>query len=155
MLKRHVLALMIFSGLSVAYILRTCMSVAAEKPSAGSSTRTMYTQFDWNDKKQGFALASFFIGYAITQIPGSYLAKAYGCKVVFGLGILFASLFSVITPLASNYTVLCALRIFTGMAEGVTFPVMAMMWTSWAPPEERCVPKHTQHAITSMTPHAQ
>jgi MFS family permease len=137
MLKRHVMVLMIFSGLSIAYILRTSMSVAAEKPSVGSITKTMYTEFGWTDKEQGFALASFFVGYALTQIPGSYCAKAYGCTNTFGLGVLGASVFTTLTPLASNYSMLCILRILTGMAEGVTFPVMAMIWTNWAPPKER------------------
>ena len=48
------------------------MSTAAQKPSANSTDATMYTEFGWTDTDEGLALGSFYIGYALTQIPGSY-----------------------------------------------------------------------------------
>ena len=80
--KRHQLAALVFVGLFVAYCLRTCMSTAAQKPKANSTVHTMYTDFGWSDRQQGLALGAFFFGYAVTQIPGSYWAKWYGCKQV-------------------------------------------------------------------------
>ena len=130
-LKRNALLANQFVAIFCAYCLRTCMSTAAQKPKAGSTVRTMYTEWGWTDGQQGLALAAFFMGYACTQIPGGYWANKYGCKLVFGVGIVGASAVTVVTPLASSFPALIALRILTGLFEGVTYPVMMLHQSKW------------------------
>ena len=118
---------------------------------------------------QSIILGSFFYGYVITQIPAGYLAgqKIVSCKWLFGFGILFTSMFTVLMPLAAktHYYLLLAIRVLEGMflqfsntvlfkirntrdlskiifcilglGEGVTFPVMHAMLAEWSPPLER------------------
>ncbi len=77
-------------------------------------------EFDWDGKTQGIVLGSFFWGYAITQLPGGILArKLEGGKLVFGVGVLFTGIFSIVTPLAARYSTdtLIAIRILMGLSE--------------------------------------
>ena len=68
---------------------------------------------------QSIILGSFFYGYVITQIPAGYLAgqKIVSCKWLFGFGILFTSIFTVLMPLAAktHYYLLLAIRVLEGM----------------------------------------
>ncbi|XP_064268493.1 sialin isoform X2 [Passer domesticus] len=96
-------------------------------------------KYSWDAETQGWILGSFFYGYIITQIPGGYLASRIGGKLLLGFGIFGTSVFTLLTPLAANLGVgyLIAVRALEGLGEGVTFPAMHSMWSSWAPPLER------------------
>lgn len=77
-------------------------------------------EFDWDEKTQGLVLASFFWGYVITQMPGGLLADKYGGKVTLGIGMLFSSIGTILTPLvARNYgpVALIVLRLIIGLAQ--------------------------------------
>ena len=54
-----------------------------------------------------------------TPLPGGILARKFGGKQVFGLGVLFSSLFSLLTPVAARWNVaaLIVVRVLTGLAE--------------------------------------
>ena len=45
---------------------------------------------------------SLFWGYTILQIPGGWLADRYGGKRVLGMGVLWWSFCTIITPAAKN-----------------------------------------------------
>ncbi|KAL8172660.1 UNVERIFIED_CONTAM: hypothetical protein K2H54_005622 [Gekko kuhli] len=96
-------------------------------------------KYNWNADTQGWILGSFFYGYIITQIPGGYLARQVGGKLLMGFGVLGTAVFTLFTPLAADLGVGCliAVRALEGLGEGVTFPAMHVMWSSWAPPLER------------------
>ena len=69
--------------------------------------------FDWTTSQQATVLGAFYYGYTVTQIPAGILARRYGGKLFFGLGILLSGIFTLLTPLASHLGVywLIALRI--------------------------------------------
>ncbi|KAK1338249.1 hypothetical protein QTO34_001364 [Cnephaeus nilssonii] len=96
-------------------------------------------RYKWDAETQGWILGSFFYGYIITQIPGGYVASKVGGKLLLGFGILGTSVFTLFTPIAADIGVgaLIVLRALEGLGEGVTFPAMHAMWSSWAPPLER------------------
>ncbi|KAM9315934.1 sialin [Gastrophryne carolinensis] len=96
-------------------------------------------KYNWDADTQGWILGSFFYGYIITQIPGGYIAGKIGGKLLLGSGILCTALFTLLTPLAADLGAgyLIAVRALEGLGEGVTFPAMHAMWSSWAPPLER------------------
>ena len=54
-----------------------------------------------------------------SQIPAGLLAERFGGKHVFGLGVLFAGLCNVLTPVAARDSVaaMLALRVLTGIGE--------------------------------------
>ncbi|XP_067388732.1 sialin isoform X1 [Emydura macquarii macquarii] len=157
---RYNLALLAFFGFFVLYALRVNLSVALvdmvetntslaknttskvcpEHPSALNIPRnTTGKKYSWDADTQGWILGSFFYGYIITQIPGGYLASKVGGKLLLGFGILIPAVFTLFTPLAADLGVgyLIAVRVLEGLGEGVTFPAMHAMWSSWAPPLER------------------
>ncbi|XP_040284583.1 sialin isoform X1 [Bufo bufo] len=96
-------------------------------------------KYEWDANTQGWILGSFFYGYILTQIPGGYIAGRIGGKLLLGFGILGTAVFTLLTPLAADLGAgyLIAVRALEGLGEGVTFPAMHAMWSSWAPPLER------------------
>ncbi|XP_053566413.1 sialin [Bombina bombina] len=156
---RYNLALMAFLGFFMVYALRVNLSVAlVEMVNTTSSDKVNQSdvcinqtvspvihhnskgkKYDWDAGTQGWILGSFFYGYILTQIPGGYIAGRVGSKMLLGLGILGTSIFTLLTPLAADLGAwyLVAVRALEGLGEGVTFPAMHAMWSSWAPPLER------------------
>ncbi|CAG9094167.1 hypothetical protein JYU34_012828 [Plutella xylostella] len=99
-----------------------------------------YGVFDWDEKTQGLILSGFYYGYAITQVPGGYLAEKFGGKWTLGLGLLSTALFTFLTPFvtrAGGATWLFILRVLQGMGEGPTMPALMIMLARWVPPHER------------------
>ncbi|KAM6355430.1 sialin isoform 3-T3 [Podargus strigoides] len=157
---RYNLAILAFFGFFLLYALRVNLSVALVDmvepntslaknmtsnvcPEHSSNINvprnTTGEKYSWDADTQGWILGSFFYGYIITQIPGGYLASKIGGKMLLGFGIFGTSVFTLLTPLAANLGVgyLIAVRALEGLGEGVTFPAMHSMWSSWAPPLER------------------
>eukprot|EP00299_Pterocystis_sp_00344_P018655 c9310_g1_i1.p1 GENE.c9310_g1_i1~~c9310_g1_i1.p1 ORF type:complete len:461 (+),score=86.86 c9310_g1_i1:48-1430(+) len=137
--KRYIMSIACFTGLFLAYLLRVCISVASQKPAAGSNEVTMYTELGWNSENQGIVLGAFYAGYILTQVPGALLSIRYGTRAVFGIGMLGASVMTALTPLAAEHSIelLCAVRILTGVFEGVSFPSQAHLLRIWSPTPER------------------
>lgn len=48
-------------------------------------------------------MASFYIGYVITHVPGGILAEKFGGKWTLSLGILSTAIFTILTPLAVEW----------------------------------------------------
>uniref|UniRef100_A0A8C9CML9 Sialin n=1 Tax=Phocoena sinus TaxID=42100 RepID=A0A8C9CML9_PHOSS len=157
---RYNLAFLAFFGFFVLYSLRVNLSVAlvdmVDSNTTAADNRTanecaehstpikvLHNQtgkkYRWDAETQGWILGSFFYGYIITQIPAGYVASRSGGKLLLGFGVLGTSVFTLFTPLAADFGVgaIIALRALEGLGEGVTFPAMHAMWSSWAPPLER------------------
>ena len=80
----------------------------------------MAADFGWSAEEQGRVLASFFVGYLLTQLAGGWLAQRFGGKVVLGAGVVFWSLFTLLTPVAAagGLTALIVTRVLMGVGEG-------------------------------------
>lgn len=65
----------------------------------------------------GVVLGSFYYGYMILQIPGGYFALKFGGTKIFGVAVFLASLLTLLTPVATRYSVwaLVVLRILEGL----------------------------------------
>ncbi|KAG7163343.1 inorganic phosphate cotransporter-like 1 [Homarus americanus] len=142
---RHTLALLGFLGFAVVYAMRVNLSVAIVamvKPQPHDNTSDHDGDggdFDWNGDTQGLVLGSFFYGYAVTNLMGGRAAEYVGPKLVYGMGVLLTSLFTILSPICAEFSapLFITLRIFEGFTEGVTFPAMSFMLASWVPPNER------------------
>ncbi|XP_043819911.1 sialin isoform X1 [Dromiciops gliroides] len=157
---RYNLAIIAFFGFFILYALRVNLSVALVDMVESNNTMERNTtsegcpehstpigdfhnrtgkKYHWDAETQGWILGSFFYGYIITQIPGGYVASKVGGKLLLGFGILGTSLLTLLTPIAADWGVgfLIAVRALEGLGEGVTYPAMHAMWSSWAPPLER------------------
>lgn len=94
---------------------------------------------DWDEITQGLVLASFFYGYAFTQIIGGRFAEVYGTRITFGLCGLASGFFTLLSPIAarSHYGALIAVRTLMGFFQGPMWPSMHALVPKWIPPLER------------------
>jgi len=149
--RRHTVVLLCFFSTFICYIDRVNISVAIIP---------MAEQFGWTDTQRGLVLSSFFVGYLITQVAGGSLAARLGGKVVLGFGVLWWSLFTLLTPLSAfaSFPVLIFTRILMGLGEGVAFPATYNLLGRWVPMKERtraaafnltAIPLGTLFAVTT------
>nr|AKN21526.1 slc17a-3 [Schmidtea mediterranea] len=150
---RYVIAVWGFLGFAVVYALRVNLSVAIlamvnnsaikdlglnltpECPNSDSAKVTKDGEFVWDQNIQGLVLGAFFWGYIPLQIPAGAIAVKVGGKWFFGIGVLWTSLLTLLTPVAARlgYGWLIGLRILEGAGESITYPAMHTMLGYWAP----------------------
>ncbi|KAK7082812.1 hypothetical protein SK128_019836 [Halocaridina rubra] len=94
---------------------------------------------DWDETTQGLILASFFYGYAMTQIIGGRLAELYGSKWLFGMTVALGGVSAILSPACAriHYGVFVFLRILQGALQGGSWPAMHACIARWIPPLER------------------
>lgn len=128
--RRFILVGLCFFSTFICYIDRVNMSVAIIP---------MADEFGWNQTTKGIVLSSFFYGYLATQVLGGWLADRYGGKAILGFGVLWWSIFTLLTPPAAavSLTVLFVARVGMGLGEGVAFPAIHNLFARWAPVQER------------------
>ncbi len=111
--KRINLVILFFASNLICYMDRINISVTAP---------LIMMECEWDEASLGIILSAFFLGYTLLQIPGGWLADRYGGKKVLTFGVLWWSLFTMITPLARTITGMAAVRTLMGVGEGVNFP---------------------------------
>ncbi|KAL0841148.1 hypothetical protein ABMA28_014896 [Loxostege sticticalis] len=163
--QRYVLGIMGLLAVCNAYTMRVCLNLAVTQmvnntkseleshyvdPNAcpddsqlitnGTVSLKPHAIFDWSESTQGLILSAFYYGYAITHVPGGYLAERYGGKWTLGIGLLSTAIFTLLTPAvvkAGGATWLFILRVLQGMGEGPTMPALMIVLARWVPPHER------------------
>lgn len=128
--RRWILVSGCFLSIVVCYIDRVNISYAI---------LPMAQQYGWDIATQGWILSSFFMGYLVTQLIGGWWATRIGGRALLAFGVLWWSVFTVLTPLAASYSLraLIAARIGMGLGEGVAFPAIYQLFGRWIPLEER------------------
>lgn len=96
-------------------------------------------KFNWDSYQQNFVLGCFFWGYILTELPGGRLAELIGGRRVFGHSMLWASLLTLITPIAANthYIALIVVRVVLGFMLGASWPAIHPMAAVWIAPMDR------------------
>ncbi|ESO98465.1 hypothetical protein LOTGIDRAFT_142938, partial [Lottia gigantea] len=104
-----------------------------------NSSNGSNAEFNWDFSIQGYILAASYLGNCLTQLPSGLLARRFGGKNVFGVGILVYSLLSLLNPFLSHHSVylLIISRFIQGAFEGFTYPTVLEMWSKWAPQQEK------------------
>ena len=128
--RRYTLVALSAAAVFICYMDRVNISVAIIP---------MAKDLGWDPARQGVVLSAFFVGYLATQILGGRLADRFGGKIVLGLGVLFWSAFTFITPIAAffGFTALLLARIGMGFGEGITFPSIYSLFGRALPQLER------------------
>ncbi|XP_055346973.1 sialin-like [Paramacrobiotus metropolitanus] len=161
---RYMFAVVAFLGMFNLYALRVNLSVAIvamvnHTSIAGKRNETISSQigtvcpvpagsqhkavsngeFNWDGPVQGLVLGSFFYGYIFTCFLGGWLAHKFGGKYIFGPSVLVGGILTLLTPLAArtHYGALIAVRALQGLVNGVCFPAMQTLISSWSPATER------------------
>lgn len=129
--RRWILIALIVNLIFMCYFIRIILSVAI---------LPLSKTYQWDENTKGLMLSSFYWGYITTQIPGGLLAKKYGGKVVLGIGFFVASLFTMLLPLVAEWKyAFLALRIMSGVGEGVSFPSVYTLYGDWLPKSEKTI----------------
>jgi len=128
--ERYSLVFLCFCAVFVCYIDRVNISVAIIP---------MAQEYGWDEGMQGIILSCFYVGYMVTQFLGGYLADRFGGKLVLAVGVMWWSVFTILTPPAAAMGIgmLIATRVLMGMGEGVTFPSIYALYSKWVPTAER------------------
>ncbi|NKB99186.1 MAG: MFS transporter [Pseudomonadales bacterium] len=119
-----------FFAVFVCYIDRVNISIAIIP---------MAEEYGWGPGMQGWILSCFYFGYLTTQFLGGWLADRFGGKIVLAIGVIWWSVFTILTPPAAalGLTILIMTRVLMGMGEGVTFPSIYALYGKWIPTRER------------------
>lgn len=98
----------------------------------------MSHQFGWNSSTAGLVQSSFFWGYALSQLPGGWLAKIFGGRKVLEIGVLTWSLATALVPVLAGFMPgLVLSRILVGIGEGVSPSAATDLIARSIPLEER------------------
>ncbi|KAK9706234.1 hypothetical protein RND81_07G112600 [Saponaria officinalis] len=98
----------------------------------------MSHQFGWNSSMAGLVQSSFFWGYALSQLPGGWLAKIFGGRQILAFGVLTWSIATALLPSTAGYMPgLVLSRILVGIGEGVSPSAATDLIARSIPLEER------------------
>ncbi|WP_321786563.1 MFS transporter [Paraburkholderia sp. J94] len=119
---------LMWAAIAINYIDRTVLSAAAPK---------IQSEFHLDAIQMGIVMSAFFWSYALLQLPAGLLADRFGQKKVLGFAVLWWSVATAMTGLASGFRSLVALRVALGVGEAGAYPSNAGIATRWFPRKER------------------
>ncbi|MDQ3964861.1 MAG: MFS transporter, partial [Actinomycetota bacterium] len=79
----------------------------------------------------------FFAGYMLTQFPGGYLGDRYGYRTIIVISTIWAALATILTGLMTAIVGLVALRVITGLGEGMFYSNDRSIIVEQTPEEKR------------------
>ncbi|WP_257347376.1 MFS transporter [Pseudalkalibacillus decolorationis] len=107
--NKHFILGLLFVGWLLDYLDRMVMSVAIV---------SIKEDFNLDPATVGVVLSSFFLAYAIMQIPGGWLSDKFGSRKIVLLSIIVWSAFTVMTGLAWGLVSLIVIRFLFGIGQG-------------------------------------
>jgi ACS family glucarate transporter-like MFS transporter len=85
----------------------------------------------------GLILSSFFLGYALMQIPGGWLADKLGSRRVLIVSVLMWSIFTALTGAVWSLTSMIVIRFLFGIGEGGFQPSSSKLLSQTFPTDKR------------------
>ncbi|CAH1247319.1 SLC17A6 [Branchiostoma lanceolatum] len=149
---RYVISVMASLGFVISFGMRCNLGVSiikmlenttkAEEADVNGTSSLVFIsvpEFDWQPETVGVVSSAFLWGYLCTQVPGGYLAARYPANRVFGVALFTTCILNLFLPVCARvgWGALAAVRVFQGLAEGMTYPAAHGIWSNWAPPLER------------------
>ncbi|MFE4813762.1 MFS transporter [Peribacillus simplex] len=107
--NKHFILFLLFVGYLVDYLDRMVMSVAVV---------SIKEEFNLDAAAVGAILSSFFLSYAVMQIPGGWLTDKLGSRRVLIWSIIVWSVFTVFTGFAWSLISLLVIRFLFGLGQG-------------------------------------
>lgn len=115
----HTLWLMMFVAWLVSYADRTLTGPVVTWMIAN---KVAFLHSAANPYSLGGLLGSlFFAGYMLTQFPGGYFGDKYGYRTIIVISIFWAAITTILTGLTGGLITFIALRVLTGLGEGVMY----------------------------------
>jgi len=112
------------------YLDRVCMGAVVQ-------SQSFQSELQLTRQETGDILATFFLAYALGQMPAGYLADRFGPRKMLVIYILLWSLATATTGLTSTLFALMAVRAICGLAEAGAYPASGLLISRWFPFEYR------------------
>lgn len=117
---------------TISYVDRTNVSLALEP-----KISTMLRDLAMDDRMKGQAAGIFFLGYALLQTSGGYLANRWSAKKLVSLCLVFWGACAIGCGLAKTFTQFEGMRFLLGVAESSVYPAIVVLLAHWFPRAER------------------
>ncbi|XP_017490694.1 PREDICTED: putative inorganic phosphate cotransporter, partial [Rhagoletis zephyria] len=137
---RHIQTMLLFLNIAFVGMSSFNVSVALVAMTNAESTNANFQEFDWTTQQKSYIISSFYWGCVLTQLPGGYLSKRFGTKIVMFVCTFGSAIFSLLIPLLvpwGDWQVYCAIRTMQGLFQGALFPAIHEHIAKWSPPSER------------------
>jgi ACS family hexuronate transporter-like MFS transporter len=125
--RRYLIVALLFSAGAINYMDRAALSIAAPAVSA---------DLHLDSAQMGLVFSSFFLGYALFNFIGGYLADRAGPFRIFNLSMIVWSAFCALTGLANGLVSMLLVRIGFGVGEGPFSATANKMVSNWFPRRE-------------------
>jgi len=125
---RWYVAAMMWAAIAINYIDRTVLSAAAPH---------IQSEFGLSPMEMGVVMSAFFWSYALLQLPAGYMADRFGQKKTLGFAVIWWSLATAVTGVATGFKSLVGLRVALGIGEAAAYPSNAGIAAKWFPRSER------------------
>jgi len=126
--SRNVILALLFLGWSLGNLDRYIMNYAVV---------SITGDLQLDASSTGIILSAFFLGYAIMQIPGGWLADKFGAKRILLTAVIMWSIFTGLTAIAWSLTAMIMIRFLFGIGEGGFQPSSSKIIATIFPKEER------------------
>jgi ACS family glucarate transporter-like MFS transporter len=113
---------------AIAYLDRVCIATAAP---------AMRADLGLSDAQMGYVFSAFTFAYALCEVPSGWLADRFGARLMLTRIVVWWSLLTAATGLASGFASLFLLRLLFGIGEAGAFPGTARAFSHWLPERER------------------
>jgi sugar phosphate permease len=138
---------LLYVAFCISYIDRAAISIALTQ---------IGKDFSLQASDLGIVISAFFLGYAIMQVPGGWLADRIGSKPVVIATIAMWSLFTVMTGFAWSLLSLIAIRFIFGIAEGgfppASIKAIAELFSKEASPKMSTLLMSSNYAGSMVAP---
>lgn len=125
---RHVVVGWTLVVAAIAYLDRVCISTAAP---------AIRAELGLSDTQMGLVFSAFTFAYALFEIPGGWFADRFGARVTLTRIVVWWSLLTAATGLATGLLSLLLVRFLFGLGEAGMFPASARAFARWLPETER------------------
>jgi MFS transporter, ACS family, glucarate transporter len=125
---RHVVVAWTLAVAAIAYLDRVCISTAAP---------AIRAELGLSDTQMGLVFSAFTFAYALFEIPGGWFADRFGARVTLTRIVVWWSILTAATGLATGLVSLLLVRFLFGLGEAGMFPASARAFARWLPETER------------------
>lgn len=124
---RYRVLILLCSLTTLTYLDRICISIVGVR---------IKSELSLTNEQFGWVLASFALAYALFEIPSGVLGDHIGPRAVFIRIVLWWSLFTALTGLATGLVSLIVVRFLFGVGESGTYPNCLITISRWFPVNE-------------------
>jgi len=121
---------LLFASTVINYIDRQTLSVLSP---------LLIENYHWTHTDYANLLIIFRIAYAFGQTPGGRIIDRVGTRRGLSISVLFYSIVSMATSLASGFRSFAGFRFFLGLGESFNWPGAAKAVSEWFPKRERAL----------------